>query len=189
MRTALRLAFIILCLVIAGLMAAAAAVGAPPPSDRTGIDRPRTARPAPALRADKIMVLKGARKLHLLRAGVIVRTYRIALGFAPKGHKQRKGDGRTPEGRYRISWRNPNSRFHRSLKISYPAAADRARARARGVSPGGDIFIHGLPKGRAALGAVHWRRDWTLGCIAVTNAEIEEIWVAVPDGTPIEIHP
>lgn len=182
--TELRLPFINLCLVMAGLAAAAAVLAAPPPSDRPG-----TARPAPGLRADRILVLKGARKLQLLRAGVIVRTYRIALGFDPKGHKQREGDGRTPEGRYRISWRNPNSRFHRSLKISYPAAADRARARARGVSPGGDIFIHGLPKGWAALAAIHWRRDWTLGCIAVTNAEIEEIWAAVPDGTPVEIHP
>jgi murein L,D-transpeptidase YafK len=108
---------------------------------------------------------------------------------SPVGPKRCQGDNRTPEGTYRISGRNRHSSYHRSLRISYPDEGDRKRARALGCSPGGDIMIHGLPNGRGAIGALHRMYDWTAGCIAVTNPEIEEIWAAVPDGTEIEIRP
>lgn len=144
---------------------------------------------ARALRADKVVVIKRRRVLVLLYNGKVVRRYRIALGFNPIGHKRQEGDGRTPEGRYVIDWRNPKSRFTLSLHISYPNRRDRAAARRRGVSPGGAIFIHGLPNGMTAIGKAHALRDWTEGCIAVTSEEIREIWAAVPNGTPIEISP
>ena len=144
--------------------------------------------PPPGAVADRIVVEKAARRMHLQRAGATLKTYRISLGRNPVGHKQQEGDSRTPEGRYVVDTRNPQSRFHLSLRISYPNAEDRRRATARGVSPGGDIFIHGLPNGLASA-ALFAGRDWTDGCIAVTNAEIREIWAMVKDGTPIEIRP
>ncbi|GAB4330440.1 MAG: hypothetical protein Kow0037_06200 [Calditrichia bacterium] len=141
------------------------------------------------VKADKIRVEKANRKLSLLKNGQVLKTYRVALGRHPVGHKQREGDGRTPEGNYRIQWHNPNSAYHLSLKISYPNPQDRAAALRRGVSPGGFIMIHGLPEKWGWIGALHAFWDWTNGCIAVTNEEIEEIYRAVPDGTPIEILP
>jgi len=147
------------------------------------------AAPAAPGKADKILVLKSERKLMLLDHGRLLKTYRIALGSEPVGPKTRQGDHRTPEGLYVIDRRNPRSQFHRALHISYPSAQDRARARRLGVSPGGDIFLHGLPNGQGWIGAAHTLHDWTDGCIAVTDEEIEEIWRAVPDGTPIEIRP
>lgn len=143
----------------------------------------------PGTVADKLIVNKTARSLHVYSGGQLLKTYRIALGRNPKGHKTQEGDGRTPEGNYVIDWRKPDSVFHRALHISYPNAEDRKRARTLGVSPGGAIMIHGLPKGMAALGAGHARRDWTEGCVAVTNPEIEELWRIVPNGTRIEIKP
>jgi murein L,D-transpeptidase YafK len=134
--------------------------------------------------ADAVFVDKSERRLDLLRDGAVIASFDIALGFAPEAHKTEQGDGRTPEGDYVIDWRNPESRFHLSLHISYPNDADRAQAAARGVSPGGDIFIHGTPGWAGVVDS-----DWTLGCIAVTNDEIEAIWSAVPDGTPIAIVP
>jgi murein L,D-transpeptidase YafK len=146
-----------------------------------------TAQAAP-LKVDRIVVLKSARRMNLLYRGRVVRTYTIALGFAPKRHKTTEGDGRTPEGRYRIDARNPKSSFHLSLRISYPNAGDRAQARRRGVSPGGQIFIHGQPNRLgAAARVVTLPGDWTLGCIAVSNRAIREIWRAVKIGTPIEL--
>ncbi len=142
--------------------------------------------PGPA--ADRIVVEKAARRMHLMRTGATLKTYRIALGRNPVGHKEQEGDSRTPEGIYVIDARNPGSRFHLSLRVSYPNAEDRRRASARGMSPGGDIFIHGLPNG-AGADALFAGRDWTDGCIAVTNAEIREIWAMVKDGTPTEIRP
>ena len=139
--------------------------------------------------ADRVLINKSERRLSLYRENRLLRTYKIALGPNPVGHKEREGDGRTPEGRYVIDSRNRNSAFHRSLRISYPNAEDRRRARRLGVSPGGDIMIHGLPNGMAAIGKAHILRDWTQGCIAVTNAEIEEIWRVVPNGTRVEIKP
>jgi len=119
----------------------------------------------------------------LLRGESVLRSYRVALGREPVGHKEREGDGRTPEGRYTIDLRNPKSRYHLALRISYPNEADRARAREMGVDPGGDIMIHGLKDG---LPREH---DWTQGCIAVTDGEMDEIWSLVPEGTPIVINP
>ena len=146
-----------------------------------------TAQAAP-LKVDRIVVLKSARRMNLLYRGRVVRTYTIALGFAPKGHKTTQGDGRTPEGRYRIDARNPKSSFTLSLRISYPNAADRAQARRRGVSPGGQIFIHGQPtRLGAAARVLKLPGDWTLGCIAVSNRAIREIWRVVKIGTPIEL--
>jgi len=139
--------------------------------------------------ADSIVVEKSQHRLSLYRRGTLLRSYLIALGQQPVGDKERIGDMRTPEGIFRIEARNPASRYHRALRISYPDSAHRARARARGVSPGGDIMIHGLPARQAWVGAAHRDFDWTEGCIAVTNAEIEEIWGAVPVGTPIQIKP
>lgn len=133
-------------------------------------------------RADRIVVDKSQRRMQLLRDGKVIRSYPILLGDAPTGHKRQQGDERTPEGEYRISGRNPNSRFHLSLRVSYPNAADRRQARARGVDPGGDIMIHGgTPAG--------YRRDWTDGCIALSNQQIEEVWSLVPTGIPIRIDP
>ncbi len=139
--------------------------------------------------ADSIVVEKSEHRLSLYRRGTLVRTYLVALGQQPVGDKVQVGDMRTPEGLFRIEARNPQSRFHLALRISYPDAAHRARARALGVSPGGDTMIHGLPKRQAFVGAAHRDFDWTEGCIAVTNEEIEEIWGAVPIGTPIHIKP
>lgn len=150
--------------------------------------RPREALP-PGARADRILVLKGERKLVLLKNGAEVKSFRIALGGNPVGHKTREGDSRTPEGVYTIDYRNQRSAYHLSLHISYPNDADRAAAKAAGVKPGGDIMIHGIRNGMGWLGEMHRRFDWTDGCIAVTDREIEEIWAAVPDGTPIEIRP
>jgi murein L,D-transpeptidase YafK len=149
---------------------------------------PRAPLPA-GTRADLVFVDKSERRLTLFHRGRELRSYRVALGPSPEGHKRQEGDGRTPEGRYVIDWRNANSAFHRSLHVSYPDARDRREARRRGVDPGGAIMIHGLPNGMASLGAAHAERDWTLGCIAVTSEEIEEIWRVVRDGTAIEIVP
>ncbi len=138
---------------------------------------------------DKVLIEKKARKLTLLRGATVIRTYRVALGNAPEGPKACQGDGRTPEGLYLISGRNKNSQYHRSLRISYPNDADRSAARKRRCNPGGDIFIHGLPNGSGWIGKAHTARDWTLGCIAVTDKEIEEIWTMVPNGTLVQIKP
>lgn len=140
-------------------------------------------------KADKILVEKGARRLTLLSGSRTLKEYHIALGFSPVGPKEREGDGRTPEGIYIIDFHKPDSAFHRALHVSYPSAQDNARAAEAGLSPGGDILIHGLPSGLGALGAGYRLRDWTAGCIAVTDPEIDEIYSSVDDGTPIEIVP
>lgn len=129
-----------------------------------------------------VVVKKQQRKMYLLHRGKVLRQYDIGLGFAPEGHKEQRGDGRTPEGVYKIDRRNPDSRFHLSLGISYPNAQDVARAQTMGVHPGGDIFIHGRPKAYQ-----DGKRDWTWGCIGVTNDEIEDIYSMVRDGTPVKI--
>lgn len=149
----------------------------------------KTTRPAINGHADRIVVEKAKRRLTLYRDGVPLTTYHIALGGAPIGPKREEGDNRTPEGEYMIDRRKEDSDFHRALHISYPNEADRTQAAARGVSAGSDIMIHGQPNGFGALGAVTQRSDWTAGCIAVTDPEIEEIWRLVPDGTLIEIRP
>jgi murein L,D-transpeptidase YafK len=141
------------------------------------------------LRADRIVIVKAKRELTLYFANAPIKTYKIALGRSPVGAKQCEGDNRTPEGTYRVDSRNPNSHYHRALHVSYPNATDIARAKKIGCNPGGDIMIHGITNGFGRLGAAHRRVDWTIGCIAVTDQEIEEIWAAVPNGTAVEIRP
>lgn len=140
-------------------------------------------------RAEEVLVIKRERKLYLLRGGERYKSYPIALGGDPIGHKQEEGDQRTPEGNYVLDWRNPKSAFHLSLHVSYPNANDQARAEVRGVSPGGMIMVHGQRNGFGWLGGLTQRWDWTDGCIAVSNVAMEEIWRAVPVGTPIRIEP
>ncbi len=144
---------------------------------------------AEAERADRVLVEKAARRLTLLREGRVLAIYPVSLGFAPEGHKGREGDGRTPEGVYAIAFRNPRSVAHLSLKVSYPSPADAAAARGGGYPPGGDIMIHGLMNGFSWLGRLHRMRDWTQGCVGVTNAEMRAIYARVDVGTPIEIRP
>jgi murein L,D-transpeptidase YafK len=140
----------------------------------------------PSITADRVLVIKSQRALLLMKGDEVLKRYIVSLGN-PVGPKVRQGDNKTPEGTYVLDRHNANSQFHRSIHISYPNANDLARARKLGVRPGGELFIHGLPNefhGHSeALG------DWTEGCIAVSNAEMDEIWRAVPDGTPIEIRP
>ncbi len=132
----------------------------------------------------RVVVYKASRKMYLMHHDKALRSYEFKLGFAPWGHKVREGDGRTPEGDYIIDRRNPNSDFHLSIGISYPNARDMEVARRLGVSPGGDIFIHGTPKPLSRSD-----RDWTWGCIAVSNKEMEEIYAMVRNGTRITIYP
>lgn len=138
---------------------------------------------------DRILIEKSARKLSILREGKLLKSYRVALGRNPIGPKQEEGDRKTPEGAYAIDYRNPHSDYHLALHISYPSPEDDARAAARGINAGFDIMIHGLPNGRGWIGAFHRRQDWTAGCIALTDAEIEELWRITPDGTAVEIRP
>lgn len=144
---------------------------------------------ATTAQADKIIILKSARTMTLLSGGKALKTYKVALGSVPVGPKQVEGDHKTPEGDYLIDAKNAHSQFHLSLHISYPSAADQQRARSMGSRPGGAIMIHGLARPFAYLGPLHRQTDWTDGCVAVTNAEIEEIWKLVPVGTRVEIRP
>ena len=139
--------------------------------------------------ADRVVVWKSKRQLDLYANGRLLKSYVVSLGRNPVGPKLQEGDKRTPEGLYAVESHNPSSSFHKALKVSYPSPAERMAAAKRGVAPGGDIMIHGLRNGLGFIGRLHRRLDWTAGCIAVTNPEIEEIYRAVPDGTPVEIHP
>jgi murein L,D-transpeptidase YafK len=136
---------------------------------------------------DRIIVEKAARRMVLVQADKPVREYRIALGFAPEGDKERQGDGRTPEGTFRIDRRNEGSAYHLSLGLDYPQAEDRARAKAGGYSPGGDIMIHGQPN--AVPEGMIVKGDWTAGCIALTNAQMREVWQVAGIGTLVEVRP
>jgi L,D-peptidoglycan transpeptidase YkuD (ErfK/YbiS/YcfS/YnhG family) len=138
---------------------------------------------------DKVLIEKKTRRLMLISKGKTIKTYKIALGGNPIGPKERQGDNKTPEGIYTIESRNRHSIYHLSLRISYPNAKDKKHAKALGVSPGGDIMIHGIKNGLAWVGGLHTEMDWTDGCIAVTNPEMEEIARLVPNGTPVEIRP
>lgn len=139
--------------------------------------------------ADLVRVKKAERKMLLYSHDKILREYRIVLGRNPTGHKQQEGDKRTPEGRYVLDYRNPHSSFHKSLHISYPNKQDRESAKKRGVAPGGMIMIHGAPNGFIGPESAVLLTDWTDGCIALTNRDMDEVWRLVPDGTPIEIQP
>ncbi|MCB6178021.1 L,D-transpeptidase family protein [Rhodobacter sp. Har01] len=130
-----------------------------------------------------VQVHKTERKMYLLHNDKVLKSYDVGLGFAPEGHKQFEGDGKTPEGTYTISHKNPGSDFHLSLRVSYPNDIDRAYASSMGKEPGGDIFIHGGPRQRVS------QRDWTAGCIAVTDRQIEVIYSMIKPGTPIHILP
>lgn len=136
---------------------------------------------------DRIVIEKSARRMQLLQGGKVVRSHGVALGFSPDGDKDRQGDGRTPEGEFRIDRRNDGSAFHLSLGLDYPRPEDRARAAAAGYSPGGDIFIHGQPN--ALPDGWKLKGDWTEGCIAVANREMREIRAVTPIGTVVEIRP
>lgn len=138
---------------------------------------------------DRVLVLKHARVLQLLHGGRIVKEYKVALGGSPLGPKTQQGDRKTPEGVYVLDSRNPQSHYYKSLHISYPNQEQRNAAKRKGVSAGGNVFLHGLPNGMGAVGAAHRLHDWTDGCIAVTDEEIDEIWRSVPNATPIEIRP
>ncbi len=137
----------------------------------------------------RVLILKKDHKLMLLSGQTVMKTYAVAIGKGGLSPKQREGDHKTPEGLYTIDRRKENSSFHRALHISYPNESDSERARKLGVKPGGDIMIHGIANGLGWLGSLHRLIDWTDGCVAVTDTEIEEIWSLVPDGTPVEIRP
>jgi hypothetical protein len=139
--------------------------------------------------ADKILIEKKERRLSLISMGKVLKTYKIALGGNPNGPKERQGDNKTPEGTYIIDSRNMDSRYHMSLHISYPNERDKKRAKERGLSPGGNIMIHGIKNDFSSVGDLHTEFDWTKGCIAVTDEEIEEIERLVPNGTIVEIRP
>ena len=143
----------------------------------------------PLLQADEVVVAKGERKLYLMRRGEVLKWFWIALGRFPIGPKTEIGDGRTPEGVYWIKGRDVDSDFYRALWLSYPNSVDRERAEQLGVNPGGGIMIHALPEGYGPKGPGVPMIDWTDGCIAVTNADMDEIWARVPDGTRVEIRP
>ena len=138
---------------------------------------------------DSIRIEKSERRMKLMSGESVVQEYKVALGSEPLGAKRCQGDGQTPEGEYVISGRNSASSFHLSLRVSYPSEEDKKKAQELGCQPGGDIMIHGLPRLRGWLGAAHRAMDWTQGCIAVTNGEIEEIWRLVPNGTRVLISP
>jgi murein L,D-transpeptidase YafK len=139
--------------------------------------------------ADEVLVVKSERKLYLLKGGEVLRTFDIALGLMPRGAKEREGDTRTPEGKYFLESRNPNSSFFLAIKVSYPNEADSARAAKAGVSPGGQIMIHGLPNNPRQDLAYYRTADWTDGCIAVSNSDMIDIWLMTRESTPIEIRP
>jgi murein L,D-transpeptidase YafK len=138
---------------------------------------------------DRIVIEKSARKLSVFASGKKLKTYSVALGRNPVGAKQEEGDKKTPEGVYKMDGRNPQSTFHLALHVSYPSDEDKRRATERGVPAGSDIMIHGIRNGLGWIGALHRLNDWTIGCIALTDEEIEELWRATPQGTTVEIRP
>lgn len=151
--------------------------------------KPPSAPAAAAPVADRVLVLKSRRLLQLFRDGKVIDAFPIALGREPFGPKQQEGDGRTPEGVYRIDYRSMQTKYTRALHISYPDDNDRQQASAMNVDPGGAIFIHGLPNDYGPSDPPQWYKDWTEGCISVGNLAIVKIWDEVPDGTPVEIRP
>lgn len=156
----------------------------------TGCGATPRLEPAPGEKlADRVVVVKSAHTLTLYSRGQILKSYKVSLGRGEAGPKDHQGDHKTPEGAYVLDMKNAKSRFHLALHVSYPNAADRQRAQKEGLDPGGAIMVHGLPRGFGWLGSLQHHVDWTDGCIAVTNHEIEEIWRLVPVDTPIEIKP
>lgn len=182
-------------LILAGVVIRHKSIPDPPlPETRiagdTSISGPPSAPPVSENQtADKVEVFKAKRLMILYQDDKIIRQYRVALGDQPVGPKRFQGDEKTPEGLYYLDYRNPQSRYHLSIHISYPSDKDQQYAGQFNQSPGGDIFIHGLPHKYSFWGKLHRLHDWTDGCIAVTNEEIEEIWKLCPDGIPIMIYP
>lgn len=178
-----------LCIAAASLLAliAATLVRAETPLSSAGIAGSSMEAGLPL--ADTVVVRKAQRTLQLLRNGEVLRSYKVALGLRPDGHKQFEGDFRTPEGRYRLNRRNPNSEYFLSIQVSYPNDTDVARARRLGLSPGGAIMIHGQPNTPRKPRDYYTNVDWTEGCIAVSNSDMVEIWLMTPPDTPIEIQP
>lgn len=144
---------------------------------------------AAAQKADAVLVIKSEKRLYLISNGERFASYRATFGANPVGHKQAQGDERTPEGRYMLDYKNPNSRFYKSIHISYPNAQDRRNARRMGVNPGGDIMIHGQTNGWEWVAPLMQFFPWTDGCVALSNADMDRVWNAVNPGTPIEIRP
>jgi murein L,D-transpeptidase YafK len=143
-----------------------------------------------AEKVDRVVVEKSERRMYLMSGDEVFRQYRVSLGASPSGHKRREGDEKTPEGRYLLDWRNPDSKYYRSIRVSYPNENDVQQAKENGHPPGGNIFIHGLPNGKGLLARTFEGQDWTDGCIAVNdNLAMWEIWSLVKPGTPIEIRP
>lgn len=172
-----------LALILAGFTAAAHA-------DSVTEAQMLSARPFSQLpMADRVLVRKSERRLYLMHGDSILRSYKIALGLNPVGHKERAGDFRTPEGRYRLTRRNPRSDFFLSIQVSYPNEEDLKRAKRNGWDAGGAIMIHGLPNQLKHAPSYYENRDWTDGCIAVSNSDMVEIWLLTPDNVPIEILP
>jgi murein L,D-transpeptidase YafK len=169
-------------IILVGIVAAALVAGL------VWANAPLSALPLDA-KADLLVVSKGQRQLLAYSHGQLLRSYKVSLGRDPVGTKIRQGDRKTPEGNYVIDGHNPGSAFHRALHVSYPSAADVARAKAGGYDPGGEIMIHGIHNGLGWIGRAQRLVDWTVGCIAVTDQEIEELYRIVPDGTRIEIRP
>jgi murein L,D-transpeptidase YafK len=169
-------------ILILGAAVAIAAAGA------IWANAPTTALPADS-KADLLVVEKAQRKLLAYSHGVLLRAYSVSLGREPIGPKLRQGDRRTPEGQYFVDAHNPTSSFHRALHVSYPSAADVVRARSAGYDPGGEIMVHGIHYGLGWIGRAHRFVDWTVGCVAVTDPEIEELYRIVPDGTRIDLRP
>jgi murein L,D-transpeptidase YafK len=139
--------------------------------------------------ADLFLVIKSESRLYLINDGTIFGSFHVAFGSNPKGHKQQQGDQRTPEGRYILDYKNSNSKFYKAIHISYPNAKDRQNARKLGVDPGGDIMIHGQKNKYSFFSAIVQRFNWTDGCIALSNRDMDIVWKAVKPGTPIEIRP
>lgn len=139
--------------------------------------------------ADRVVVRKAERRLLLMRGERILRSFDVALGLSPTGHKKREGDFRTPEGNYLLAGRNPNSDFFLAIQVDYPGPDDLRRASEDGVDPGGQIMIHGQPNRPSRPLEYYQSRDWTNGCIAVSNADMVDIWLMTPDNTPIQILP
>ena len=142
-----------------------------------------------AQKADSVLVIKSENRLYLMSDGVAVASYRAAFGANPAGHKQMQGDERTPEGQYVLDYKNPNSQFYKSIHVSYPNARDRKNARRLGVDPGGDIMIHGQANGWGWASPVAQFFPWTDGCVALSDKDMDKVWMAVDPGTPIEIRP
>jgi murein L,D-transpeptidase YafK len=159
-----------------------------PAAADAGRQTARLTLPAPP-KADRVVVLKQDRSLVLMQGDRVLRVFRIALGRYATGPKRREGDARTPEGEYTLDFKLQDSAFYRAIHISYPNPQDIAHARTQGVEPGGKIMIHGLPNNMSAARVGHPVIDWTQGCIAITNREMDILWRMVDEGTPIEIHP